>query len=67
MVEPVYAMISGFADAGAAYITFHLEASRHVDRSLQLIREKGCKSGLVLTPSTSLDYLKYGTRWIFSC
>jgi len=59
MVEPVDAMINDFSAAGASYITFHPEASKHVDRSLQLIREKGCKSGLVLTPSTSLDYLKY--------
>jgi len=59
MVEPVDAMISDFADAGASYITFHPEASKHVDRSLQLIRQKNCKSGLVFTPSTSLDYLKY--------
>ena len=59
MVEPVDAMISDFADAGASYITFHPEASKHVDRSLQLIRQKNCKSGLVFTPSTSLEYLKY--------
>mmetsp|Transcript_10361 Transcript_10361/g.10440 ORF Transcript_10361/g.10440 Transcript_10361/m.10440 type:complete len:267 (-) Transcript_10361:95-895(-) len=59
MVQPVDAMINDFADAGASYITFHPEASNHVDRSLSLIRNKGCKSGLVLTPSTSLDYCKY--------
>lgn len=59
MVEPVDQMIGDFAKAGASYITFHPEASKHVDRSLQLIRSEGCKSGLVLTPSTSLDYLKY--------
>ena len=59
MVEPVDAMINDFADAGASYITFHPEASKHVDRSLGLIRSKGLKSGLVLTPSTSLDYCKY--------
>jgi len=52
-------MIQDFAKAGASYITFHPEASNHVDRSLQLIKSSGCKSGLVLTPSTSLDYCKY--------
>ena len=59
MVQPVDAMITDFAKAGASYITFHPEASNHVDRSLSLIRSLGCKSGLVLTPSTSLDYCKY--------
>jgi len=59
MVEPVDAMIQDFAKAGATYITFHPEASKHVDRSLGLVRSLGCKSGLVLTPSTSLDYCKY--------
>merc|ERR1719498_1264904 len=52
-------MINDFAKAGASYITFHPEASKHVDRSLSLIRSSGCKSGLVLTPSTSLDYCRY--------
>jgi len=55
MVQPVDQMISDFAKAGASYITFHPEASNHVDRSLGLIRAAGCKSGLVLTPSTSLE------------
>lgn len=59
MVEPVDDLIVQFADAGATYITFHPEASRHVDRSLQLIKDKGCKSGLVLTPASSLDHIKY--------
>jgi len=59
MVQPVDAMINDFAKAGASYITFHPEASNHVDRSLGLIRSFGLKSGLVLTPSTSLDYCKY--------
>ena len=59
MVQPVDAMIQDFAKAGASYITFHPEASNHVDRSLGLIRSFGLKSGLVLTPSTSLDYCKY--------
>jgi len=59
MVEPVDRMIEMFADAGASWITFHPEASRHVDRSLQLIRDLGCKAGLVLNPSTGLDCVKY--------
>ena len=52
MVEPVDDLIGQFADAGATYITFHPEASRHVDRSLQLIKQKGCQAGLVLNPAT---------------
>ena len=52
MVEPVDDLISMFADAGASYITFHPEASKHIDRSLQLIKQKGCQAGLVLTPAT---------------
>lgn len=59
MVEPVDDLIVQFADAGATYITFHPEASRHVDRSLQLIKDKGCKAGLVLNPVTSLEQLHY--------
>ncbi|WP_111642735.1 ribulose-phosphate 3-epimerase [Marinimicrobium alkaliphilum] len=59
MVEPVDALIEQFADAGATYITFHPEASRHVDRSLQLIRSKGCKPGLVLNPATPLSTIKH--------
>lgn len=59
MVEPVDDMIRMFADAGATYITFHPEASRHVDRSLQLIRSLGCKAGLVFNPATGLDAAKY--------
>lgn len=58
MVEPVDDLIGMFADAGASYITFHPEASRHIDRSLQLVREKGCKCGLVLNPATSVDSIK---------
>ncbi len=58
MVEPVDDLILSFADAGATYITFHPEASRHVDRSLQLIREKGCKAGLVLNPASGLHLVK---------
>ncbi len=59
MVEPVDHMIGEFAQAGATYITFHPEASRHVDRSLSLIRDLGCKAGLVFNPATSLDALRY--------
>ncbi len=59
MVEPVDDLIVQFADAGATYITFHPEATRHLDRSLQLIRDKGCKAGLVLNPAASLDQIKY--------
>ena len=59
MVEPVDRIIPDFAKAGATYITFHPEASRHIDRSLALIREQGCKSGLVFNPATPLDCLNY--------
>lgn len=59
MVEPVDDLIVQFADAGATYITFHPEATRHLDRSLQLIKDKGCKAGLVLNPASSLDTVKY--------
>ncbi len=59
MVEPVDALAASFAKAGATYITFHPEATRHVDRSLQAIRDAGCKSGLVFNPATSLEVLKY--------
>jgi ribulose-phosphate 3-epimerase len=59
MVKPVDRIIPDFAKAGASYITFHPEASEHIDRSLQLIRDHGCKSGLVFNPATPLDYLKY--------
>ncbi len=59
MVEPVDRIIPDFAKAGASYITFHPEASRHIDRSLALIRDEGCKSGLVFNPATPLDTLQY--------
>ena len=59
MVKPVDAMIEMFADAGADMITFHPEASDHVDRSLDLIRKKGCKAGLVLNPATPLTVLDW--------
>jgi ribulose-phosphate 3-epimerase len=59
MVQPVDQLISDFAKAGASYVTFHPEASRHIDRSLQLTRDLGCKSGLVFNPATPLDSLEY--------
>jgi len=59
MVSPVDAIIGDFAAAGADFITFHPEATGHIDRSLSLVRAAGCKSGLVFNPSTSLDCLKY--------
>ncbi len=59
MVEPVDAIVPMFAKAGANIITFHPEASKHVDRTLGLIREQGCKAGLVLNPATSLSYLDH--------
>ncbi len=59
MVRPVDRIIPDFAKAGATYITFHPEASEHIDRSLQLIREQGCKSGLVFNPATPLSHLDY--------
>ena len=59
MVKPVDRIIPDFAKAGASYITFHPEGSEHIDRSLQLIREEGCKSGLVFNPATPLDCLQY--------
>lgn len=59
MVSPVDRLIGDFAEAGASWITFHPDASTHVDRSLQMIREAGCKSGLVFNPHVGLDALKY--------
>ena len=59
MVEPVDTLIPMFAKAGANIITFHPEASRHVDRTLQLIKEHGCKAGLVLNPATSVEWLDH--------
>ena len=59
MVQPVDDLIASFADAGASYITFHPDASIHVDRSLQLIRDAGCLSGLVLNPATGLESIRY--------
>jgi ribulose-phosphate 3-epimerase len=59
MVKPVDRIIPDFAKAGASYITFHPEASEHIDRTLGLIRECGCKAGLVFNPATSLHYLDH--------
>ena len=59
MVSPVDDLIQQFADAGATYITFHPEATEHIDRSVQLIRDNGCKAGLVFNPATPLHYLDY--------
>lgn len=61
MVSPVDAAIGDFIDAGASFITFHPEATNHVDRSLQLIKNGGCKAGLVFNPATSLDAAKFVT------
>ncbi len=59
MVKPVDRIIPDFAKAGATYISFHPEASEHIDRTIGLIRELGCKPGLVFNPATPLDYLDY--------
>ncbi|MFG6157187.1 ribulose-phosphate 3-epimerase [Halomonas sp. 1390] len=59
MVRPVDRLVGDFIDAGASYITFHPEASDHIDRSLQLIRDGGCKAGLVFNPATPLSFLDY--------
>jgi ribulose-phosphate 3-epimerase len=59
MVEPVDRLVPDFAEAGATYISFHPEATRHVDRTLGLIRDNGCKAGLVFNPATPLNWLDY--------
>lgn len=59
MIKPVDRIIPDFAEAGTSYITFHPEASEHIDRTLQLIRDNGCKSGLVFNPSTPLAVIKH--------
>ena len=59
MVKPVDRLIGDFIEAGASIITFHPEGSEHIDRSLQMIRDGGCKSGLVFNPATPLSYLDY--------
>ena len=59
MVTPVDSLVADFAKAGASHISFHPEASRHVDRTIQLIRQSGCKPGLVFNPATALNWLDY--------
>jgi ribulose-phosphate 3-epimerase len=59
MVKPVDRIIGDFLEAGASYITFHPEASEHIDRSLEMIKSAGCQCGLVFNPATSLSYLDY--------
>ena len=59
MVSPVDRIVGDFAKAGATYITFHPEASEHIDRTLQLIQAEGCKAGLVFNPATPLSHLDY--------
>jgi ribulose-phosphate 3-epimerase len=59
MVKPVDRIVPDFARAGATYISFHPEATEHVDRTIELIRDQGCKPGLVLNPATPLDFLDY--------
>jgi len=59
MVSPVDSLIGDFAKAGADYITFHPEATQHIDRSLQLVKDAGCKAGLVFNPATPLEYLDW--------
>jgi ribulose-phosphate 3-epimerase len=59
MVKPVDRLIGDFIEAGASYITFHPEASEHIDRSLELVKAGGCQCGLVFNPTTSLSYLDY--------
>ena len=59
MIKPIDRIIPDFANVGASYITFHPEASEHIDRTLQLIHDNNCKSGLVFNPATPLDCLKY--------
>ena len=59
MIEPVDRIVPDFAKAGATYITFHPEASQHIDRTIALIREQGCRPGLVFNPATPLNYLDY--------
>ena len=64
MVKPVDRIIPDFAKAGATYISFHPEASEHIDRTIALIREHGCQPGLVFNPATPLDYLDYTLEYL---
>jgi ribulose-phosphate 3-epimerase len=64
MVTPVDRLVPDFAAAGATYISFHPEATRHVDRTIALIREHGCRPGLVFNPATPLDYLDYTLEFL---
>ena len=64
MVRPVDRIVADFAAAGATYITFHPEASEHIDRTIALIREHGCQPGLVFNPATPLDYLDYTLEYL---
>ncbi|HET7266622.1 MAG TPA: ribulose-phosphate 3-epimerase [Oleiagrimonas sp.] len=59
MIEPVDGIVPAFAEAGASLISFHPEATKHVDRTIQLIKSHGCQAGLVFNPATPLDYLEY--------
>ena len=59
MIKPVDSIIPAFAEAGADYITFHPEASNHIDRTINLIKENNCKPGIVINPATSLNYLEH--------
>ncbi|HTT02543.1 MAG TPA: ribulose-phosphate 3-epimerase [Steroidobacteraceae bacterium] len=59
MITPVDRIVPDFASAGATYITFHPEATEHIDRTIELIRDHGCRAGLVFNPATPLDYLDY--------
>lgn len=59
MVEPVDGLVGPFADAGASMITFHPEASRHMDRTIQLIKSHGCEAGMVLNPATPVQVLEH--------
>ena len=64
MVRPVDRIVPDFAAAGASYISFHPEATEHIDRTIALIREHGCKPGLVFNPATPLDYLDYTLEYL---
>jgi ribulose-phosphate 3-epimerase len=64
MVSPVDRIVPDFAAAGASYISFHPEATRHIDRTIALIREHGCRPGLVFNPATPLDYLDYTLEFL---